>query len=103
MIIWILVIVSAFTSALSLASLDANAEIRAMSAQVYRRHGLNRSAPMGCLIALGGVANLGLWIAYAIEADDWRFAAIFVMPWVVASIALPLHTRITKSRPSVQS
>ncbi len=93
-----LVILSAFSSALSLASLDANAELRAIGRQVMAKHGLNRGAPMGCLTALTSLASLGLWIAYAFEVGDWRFAAIFALPWLVTMVATPLHTAFSKPR-----
>lgn len=101
MILWILVILSVFISGLALASLDANAEIRAMSAEIYRKHGLNRSAPAGCLIALSALANIGLWVTYAIQVGDWRFAAIPLFPWLVGSVAIPLHKALTKNRRQV--
>ena len=98
MILWAMVMLSALTSGLNLASLDANAEARALGAEIYRRHGLNRAAPMGCLLTIASVANIGLWIAYAVEVDDWRFAAIPGLPWLIAIVAYPLHTRLTRTR-----
>jgi hypothetical protein len=98
MILWAMVMLSALTSGLNLATLDANAEVRALGAEIYKRNGLNRTAPIGCLITLASLANIGLWIAYAIDVNDWRFAAIPGLPWLIAMIAYPLHNRTRKAR-----
>lgn len=98
MIVWSLVIISAFTSALNLARLDATAEIRSLAKQIFKQHGLNAGAPIGCLSTLTNLTLLALWIAYAIQIGDWRFAAITCLPWLVAFIATPLHDQLTKGR-----
>jgi hypothetical protein len=39
---------------------------------------------LGCLFAVLGATVVGLWTWYAVEVQDWRFAAIVWFPFTVS-------------------
>ncbi|HCU50403.1 MAG TPA: hypothetical protein DGG94_11495, partial [Micromonosporaceae bacterium] len=83
MILWLLLVTAVFNATLGLAALQANAKVSAFAKQTYKSEGLGVSAPVGCLIAVGAYASVGLWIAYGIQIHDWRIVAIVVVPWLI--------------------
>jgi len=84
-ILWALVLMSVLSGAISLALANANREAEEATRAVLRRHGMV-GAPGGCILAVLGFLNLGLWIALAISAGDWRFAAISAVPFSLSTI-----------------
>jgi len=103
MTIWILLMLSVFQGALALATLNANAELRQISREIFRKHGMGIGAPVGCLIALAGVGNMTAWTVYAFQAGDWRFAAIPAVPFLVSWAGRALYSWAGKPQVRVSS
>lgn len=101
MTIWIILMLSVFSGGLSLATLNAMAEMQALGREVMRKNGLNPMAPMGCLIALAGVVQMAAWVVYAFQVQDWRFAAISGIPFLISWVGRSLHGRAAKVKTGV--
>lgn len=76
---WILVL-TVFTSALTLVMVDStNVVVEAVEAMI-RGDRSRRVVALGCLLPLLPATVVILWVVYAVQVGDWRFAAIEVFP-----------------------
>ncbi len=98
MIVWALLGAVTFVSVVNLALMSVNAEAEAAAKAVFRRQGLG-GVPLGCLSPLLSIVIGGLWTWYAVDVGDWRFAALFWVPFAinwVGKIARRSPKRVTR-------
>ena len=81
MIIWMLLAMSTLSAFASIALTSANREATEAMRASMRQHGV-AGIPVGCLLAIMSFAALGLWTWYAVDVQNWRFAAIVWVPVV---------------------
>lgn len=92
MTLWLILAVSTLYSAATL--VGAAASERAMMASRRELSADKRGRLlMGCIAPLGMVITTALWAVYSFEVDDWRFAAIAIVPGSVGLIVRCLFGR----------
>ncbi len=100
--LWLILGAVTLVSGMRLALLSSNERIAAVTDDAIRREGL-AGIPAGCLMALAGVATVSLWVVYAVQVDDWRFAAIpgvpFTFHWIGKAAARRSPSRQRDGRP----
>lgn len=45
-----------------------------------------KAGPAACVVAICALLNAVLWITYSFEVQDWRFAAIWWIPAILAYV-----------------
>lgn len=96
MILWAILGVNLLVAMTALAFTGANDEIVRQIHALSKSNPLHISKPAGCLFALCPLATASLWTVYAVQVDDWRFAAI---SWIPAGAGV-LRRIVTATKPT---
>jgi hypothetical protein len=100
-VIWAILLVNTVSGALGLALVRANEEAAAASRAVLRAKGLTpTSGPIGCVLVLMGLCSPVLWVVYAVQVDDWRFAAATLVPFGLGYLSQVVQRGIRKQKQS---
>lgn len=84
MILWLLLAVATLTSVVNVAIATAHGEVTAVARAMMSRPDRSASAArIGCMMLVLAWTMGGLWTWYAFSVGDWRWAALFWVPFVI--------------------